>query len=327
MVHMTRQAGNTPTPAAALETGVGRPFSSSEKGWAAPCRAVIPFFSRPASAILYACAASGLCLALAWPASGVRAATAVPPQSAAAKQLIATVVSNEQTAALHRDHYAYLSQERSDRTGGHLWTEKVVETNAGKIRFLLEEDGQPLSADRMAQERGRLAAIVADPEGFTRKSQTVKDDEAHARQLLTLLPDAFLFSDPHDEGGYLRIDFQPNPDYQTRSIEERVLHGTSGSVLVEPKAMRLHHIEGRLPQDISIGFGLLATIRAGSTFDTTRDALGQPDWKTTLVNTDINGRAIFFKSIARKEHAEHSDFVRIDNDLSVPQAVAIAEQP
>jgi hypothetical protein len=97
-------------------------------------------------------------------------------------------------------------------------------------------------------------------------------------------------------------------------------------MLVDPQTMRLHHIEGRLPTDVSIGFGLLATIHAGSSFATTRDRLGQPDWKTTLLDTAINGKAIFFKSIAKNEHAEHSDFVRVSNDLSVAQAVTIAEQ-
>jgi hypothetical protein len=241
--------------------------------------------------------------------------------------MVTSMLNNELTAAQHKDHYAYISKERSERTGGHLWTEKVVETNVGKIRMLLEEDGQPLSPEREAQERGRLAAIVADPDAFTKKSQATKDDEAHARQLLALLPNAFLFSDIREENGYLRIDFRPNPDYQTQSMEERILHAMTGTMLVEPKELRLHQIEGRLPQDVNIGFGLLATIRAGSSFATTRDSFGQPDWKTTLLNTDINGKAIFFKSIAKKEHAEHGDFVRISNDLTVAQAVTIAEQP
>jgi hypothetical protein len=257
---------------------------------------------------------------------GAGAAYDAPLQPGSAKEMVATVVSNEEMAGFKRDHYAYLSNERSDRTGGHLWTEKVVETSAGKVRFLLAEDGKPLSPDRVAQERGRLAAIVADPDAFARKAQVVKDDEAHARQLLQLAPRAFLFSPPREEGGFLRIDYRPNPDYATQSIEERVLHGMSGSMLIDPQAMRLHHIEGRLPEDVSIGFGLLATIHAGSNFSTTRDRLGQPDWKTTAVDTAINGRAIFFKSIARNEHAEHSNFVRVSNDLTVAQAVAIAEQ-
>ena len=288
---------------------------------------MIPRDSKHGVALSALAVCSAVCFTLALPVGGVRAATAVSPESSAAKQMVTTMLNNELVAAQHRDHYAYISKERSERTGGQLWTEKVVETNVGKIRFLLEVDGQPLSPDREAQERGRLAVIVADPAAFAKKQQAIKDDELHARQLLALLPHAFLFSDPHPEGEYLRIDYRPNPDYQTQSMEERVLHATSGSMLIDPKAIRLHQIQGRLPEDVSIGFGLLATIRAGSSFGTTRDTLGQPDWKTTLLDTDINGKAIFFKSIARKEHAEHSDFVRISNDLSVPQAVALAEQP
>jgi len=277
--------------------------------------------------IVWTTAACVLCGALAVPRSSVHAATVTTSPTPNAGQMVTAMLDNELAAGEHKDHYVYLSQERSDRTGGHLWTEKVVETDAGKIRFLLAEDGQPLSPEHEAQERGRLALIVADPDGFARRSQAVKDDELHARQLLGLLPRAFLFSDARGEGPYVRIDFKPNPGYQTQSMEERVLHAASGSMLIDPRAMRLHQIEGRLPQDVSIGFGLLATIRAGSNFATTRDCFGQPDWKTTQMDTDINGRAIFFKSIARKEHAEHGGFVRVDDNLTVAQAVALAEQP
>lgn len=270
---------------------------------------------------------SSVCLlaALTWPRHHVRAAD-VPLTSASALQVINSMMNNETTAALHRDHYSYLSKERSDRTGGHLWTEKVVETNFGKVRMLLAEDDQPLSPERIGQERGRLAAIVADPSAFIKKSQTTKDDEAHARQMLSLASRAFLFNDPQPEGSFLRIDYRPNPDYTAQSMEERVLHGMSGTILVDPQALRLHRIDGHLPTDISLGLGFLATVRAGSHFSTTRDRLGQPDWKTTQLDTAINGRVIFFKSIAKNEHAEHSNFVRVPLDLTIPQAVALAEQ-
>jgi len=278
---------------------------------------------RVVAGIGWATACSALCLLLAWPARGVRAAD-FSPQSA--KQIVATMLANEDAAAHHRDHYQYLSQERSDRTGGHLWFEKVVETDAGKVRMLLAEDGHPLSPDRVGQERSRLAAIVADPESFAKKSQATKDDEAHALQMLSLANRAFLFSDARVEGAYLRVDFRPNPDFDTQTMEERVLHAMSGTMLIDPQAMRLHHIEGRLPEDVTIGFGLIATVRAGSSFATTRDRFGEPDWKTTQVDTAINGRIIFFKSIARNEHAEHGNFIRVPNNLTVAQAVAMVEQ-
>ena len=283
--------------------------------------------ARPVAGIGWVAAGAALCLMLAWPARVVRAAADVPQQSASAQQLVAIMLANEDAAAQHKDHYMYLSQERSDRTGGHLWTEKVVETSIGKVRLLLAEDGQPLSPERIGQERGRLAAIIADPTGFAKRSQAIKDDELHSRQMLKLASRAFLFGSVGAEGSCLRIDYRPNPDYQPQSMEERVLHGMSGTLLIDPAAMRLHHIDGRLPEDVSIGFGLLATIHAGSSFATTRDRLGEPDWKTTLVDTAINGRVIFFKSISKNEHAEHSNFVRVPSDLTVVQAIAIAEQP
>ena len=279
--------------------------------------------------IYWVAACSMLPLMLALPSSGVGASTAAPREAGSAQQIVATMLANENVAALHKGRYAYLSAERSDRTGGHLWTEKVVETNVGKVRMLLAEDGAPLSAERIAQERGRLAGIVADPAAFQRKEQALKDDEAHARTMLTLLSKAFLFGDVRQQGGELLIDFQPNPQYEPQSLEERVLHGMSGSMMIDAKAMRLHHIEGRMPTDVSIGFGLLATIHAGSSFATSRDPTSNsatPEWKTTLIDSAIDGKAILFKAIARNEHAEHSNFVRVPDDLSVAQAVAIAEQ-
>src|ERR1700679_235741 len=91
--------------------------------------------------------------------------------------LIAAMLSHEDYDTSHRGHFSYLSKERSDRTGGHLWTEKIVETAAGKLRMLVAEDGQPLSGDRAAAEKTRLAEIVAHPEVFRKLEQAQKDDE------------------------------------------------------------------------------------------------------------------------------------------------------
>ncbi len=264
---------------------------------------------------------AGMCLAISL-AGTARAQAVTPP-----KEMVATLLVHERGAAEHRGLYQYVSKERSDRTGGRLWTEKVVETRVGKVRMLLAEDGTPLNPDRVAQERGRLAEIAADPEGFAKKEQALKNDEEKAKQMLELLPKAFLFENARMEGGYERIDYRPNPEYQPQSLEERVLHGMNGSMLVDAKAVRLRRLEGVLPQDVSIGFGLLATIRAGSRFATERGSQPTGEGKTTLIDTDINGRAIFFKAIGRKQHSEHGQFQAIPESTTVVQAVDMVERP
>ncbi|NYF78768.1 hypothetical protein [Granulicella arctica] len=239
--------------------------------------------------------------------------------------LVVKMVANENLAEQHRDHYLYLSQERSERTGGHLWTERVAETSAGKVRMLIAEDGQPLAGGRLAVERVRLADIAAHPDVFEKREQALRNDERHAKDMLELLPKAFLFDSPSMEGSFTLIHFKPNPAYEPQSLEERILHAMTGSVLIDP-VVRLHRIEGRLPEDVNIGFGLIATIKAGSNFSTTRDRAAGNEWKTAVLDTDITGRAIFFKAIGKKEHAERSDYKLLPIDMTVAQAVAMLEQ-
>jgi hypothetical protein len=128
------------------------------------------------------------------------------------------------------------------------------------------------------------------------------------------------------DGEFVRIDFKPNPDYSPQSMAERVMHGMTGSMLIDRRGARLHELEGRLPEDVNIGFGLLATIHAGSNISTTRDPVPGNEWKTAVVDTDINGRAILFKSIGKKEHVEHSEFRQVPMNMTLPQAVKMLEK-
>lgn len=242
-----------------------------------------------------------------------------------AAQTITTLVRNETDATAHRGRYFYVSEERSERTGGHLWKERVAETNWGKVRYLVAEDGQALTGDRLAAEKARVEGEGRDPEGFRRTEEARADDEQHAKQMLTLLPKAFLFDGPTVDGETLRVGFRPNPAYQPQSLEERVLHGMSGTVLIDRATIRLRGLEGRIPQDVSIGFGLLATIKAGSSFSTMRVPVGGIDWKTETLHTDINGKALFLKTIARKQESSHWGFKRLAEGMTVADAVKVLE--
>jgi hypothetical protein len=261
---------------------------------------------------------------------GLLAAGAVRAQSAdvvrssdAARQIVDTMLTHEGDPAEHRLKYMYLSEERSERTGGHVWTERVVETAAGKVRLLLAEDGKPLSVERQAAEKAKLADIAAHPDAFQKREQAMKNDEQHAEQMLALLHKAFLFDEPRAEGSDLRIGFRPDPGYQPKTMEEKVLHAMSGAVLVDERTKQLHRIEGKIPSDVSLGYGLLGTIHAGSSFSTEHEMEQGGDWKDAVVNTAIEGKAMLFKEIGRNEHVVHSEFKRMSDNINVAEAVAL----
>ena len=118
------------------------------------------------------------------------------------RQVVDAVLVQEKTAELQQNRYMYVSQEQSDRTGGHLWTERVVESSVGKMRMLIAEDGQPLSNERAAAERTRLQEIVEHPDAFEKSAAALKNDEKHAKEMLDLLPKAFLFENARSEGEF-----------------------------------------------------------------------------------------------------------------------------
>ncbi|MCU1247818.1 MAG: hypothetical protein JWQ49_847 [Edaphobacter sp.] len=257
----------------------------------------------------------------------VRAQSAdVARSSDVARRIVDTMLTHEGDPAEHRLKYMYLSEERSERTGGHMWRERVVETPIGKVRLLLAEDGKPLSAERQAAERAKLADIAAHPGAFQKREQAMKNDEEHAEQMLALLHKAFLFDDPHPEGGDLKIGFRPDPAYQPKTMEEKVLHAMSGVVLVDERTKQLHRIEGKIPADVSLGYGLMGTIHAGSSFSTEHEMEQGGEWKDALVNTAIEGKAMLFKEIGRNEHVVHSEFKRMSDSINVADAVALLVQ-
>jgi hypothetical protein len=239
-----------------------------------------------------------------------------------ARKIVDTMLAHEGDAAEHRYKYMYVSEERSERTGGHVWTEQVVETVQGKVRLLLAEDGKPLSAERQAFEKARLKEIAAHPDLFQKREQS-KNDEEHAEQMLVLLGKAFLFDEPQQDGSDLRIGYRPDPAYQPKTMEEKVLHAMSGWVLVDEKTMQLHRIEGKTPMDVSLGYGFLGTIHAGSSFATAHEMEPGGEWKNAMVNMAIEGKAMFFKQIGKNEQVVHSEFKRLADNISVAEAVAL----
>jgi hypothetical protein len=261
----------------------------------------------------------GVCLS-----AGV-AAAATPRTFATPSELLRAMITEEQDSAAKHERYEYLSRERSERTGGRVWTERVVETGQGKIRRLLEVDGVPVSAQKTAQERGRLAAILANPTEFEKSEAARMGDEAKSRKMLDDLDRGFILEHVELVDGVWRVNYRPNPDFSPSGIEERVLHGMSGWLSIDAKDLRLVHIEGKLPVDVSIGYGLLATIHAGSHFASDREFI-DGHWRTTHVVTDIRGKAVLFKSVAKDSDLTRSGFHYLDPNITLAQAVALVEQ-
>ena len=226
----------------------------------------------------------------------------------------------------HPECYLYLSRERSDRTGGHEWTERIVENADARVRLLLAIDGTPLSPEQAQRERDRLTAIAAHPEPFLVAEKAQRSSEHSARHMLDLLTTAFLFDNVRLQDGVWSLDYRPDPAVSPSGLEDQVLHGMSGTVQIDAQQMRLLHIDGHLAQPVNIGFGLLASVKAGSHFSSDRQ-LVDGHWRTVHVITAMDGKAALLKTLAKNNDIRRSEFLYLDHDLTVPDAVALLLQP
>jgi len=159
--------------------------------------------------------------------------------SAQGSVVIMRMVTNEGIAHAQHERFSYISEERSARTDGRLWTEKAVETDDGVLRRLLAVDHLPLTfAARKAEER-RIEDLVAHPQTFRKLNEGHKEDVTHAIQLLQMLPKAFLISSDGEQQGCTRFAFRPNPSFQPSTYEERIVHVLEGTVSVKEPEDRL----------------------------------------------------------------------------------------
>lgn len=252
---------------------------------------------------------------------------AAPAQTehASAKQMIEAMIGREQKACHDHAHYSYLSDERSERTRGHLWTERMVETDWGTVRYLMAVDGKALSGDQALIERSRLALETADPATYKRQESKESDNE-HSQQMLAVMPQAFLFAVLSETPQEIQIGYRPDPAFTPQTMEERALHGMTGVVVLDTKTLRLHRLDGRAPNDVSLGFGPFATLRAGSNFATDREQMQESVWRTASVKTSVQAKALLLKTIARQQEYRHRDFQRAPANLSLQGAVTLAER-
>ena len=250
------------------------------------------------------------------------AATAWPQQTS----LIEQVAANEVAARKTRPHYFFVSEERSVRTGGHLWKENVVETSDGPLRRLIAIDNKPLTANEAAAEQRRIDTLVSHPDEFRRINQAHKDDEERATQLLQILSSNFALTPDGEVNGCLRFNFQPKPEFRPSSYQERVAHEMVGTISLKKPDDRLCTLDAKIIRPVEFGYGMLGHIDQGGHFSLARKQVDAKNWKSEHITVHINGRILMLKSLAQDQETVRTDIRIVPQNLTLAQADQITRQ-
>lgn len=232
---------------------------------------------------------------------------------------------NKELKAEEDDHSHWMYRlHKEDEKGAQ--DRQVIETKDGSLAKTLLINGQPLTPEQRTNDEDRMKKLVSDPEERARRERRSKQDEDKARQLLKAIPDAFIFKYDGQDGELTRLTFSPNPNYSPPTRELTVYHAMKGKAWVDANAGRLAMIEGQLTEDVNFGWGLLGHLDKGGTFKVVQKNVGENHWDTVLLDLNMQGRAVIFKTLTVKQKQILSDFKRVPDNLSISQAYDMLQQ-
>ena len=239
-----------------------------------------------------------------------------PPSGA--NELAAEVVRNELNA--QQEDKSLWKYREVHEENGKTELREIVETRDGELHRVIALNGKPLNEKERQNEERRIEKILANPSEFKEKQKNAAHDADQARNLLRMLPDAFLYSEDGRQDGLIRLQFRPNPQFHATTHESEVFHHMEGEMLVDARSHRLAELNGRLVSEVKFWDGLLGHLDKDGTFRVRQKNVGGGHWEMTDLEVNMNGKALFFKTIAVHEKQTDSDFRPLPEHTTLNQA-------
>jgi hypothetical protein len=196
----------------------------------------------------------------------------------------------------------------------------VIETKNGEVDRLLSVNGKSLSADQQRAENERIRKLSADSDEQKKRAKTENEDGDKETELLKMLPEALTYQYEGKSGDIIRLTFKPNPQFHASTHEAEVFHHMAGVMLINGRNKRLAELSGKLTSEVKFGGGILGRLNKGGTFEVKQGTVARGHWDMTLLDTELTGKELFFKTISVREKTIESNYSRVPANITVPQA-------
>jgi len=124
----------------------------------------------------------------------------------------------------------------------------------------------------------------------------------------------------------LRAELRRDSVDVVRAVAE-IPDSLAGTVLIDSQQQRLAKLSGQLVDRVQFGYGVFGHIDNGGTIEIGRVQVGPLQWKTALLNIQLSGRLILFKTISKQQYETRSNFRAVAGDLSLSEANDLLVSP
>ena len=212
------------------------------------------------------------------------------------------------------------------RKSGKTEVKEVVETKDGDLDRLISVNGKPLPEDQRRERQRGLQRLVSNPAELKKSRREQDEDQVRSQRLLKTVPDALVFEYEEQRGDLAELKFKPNPHFRPPSHEAAVVHAMEGVLWVNGRQKRLVEISGHLTHPVRFGGGVLGHLDAGGHLYVKQEEVQPGYWELAVLDVDMNGKALFFKTIGVQEEMKRSMFRRVRDDLTAAQGANLLNQ-
>jgi hypothetical protein len=195
-----------------------------------------------------------------------------------------------------------------------------------EIDRLMAENGKPLTQKQWQQEDERIRKLLASPYQLRKQKQQQMDDARQATNMLKMIPSAFLFQQQSRDAERITLKFFPDPQFHPSNSSEAVFHHMEGTLTLDLQQQRLVEISGQLTSEVKFGGGFLGHLDKGGTFSVRQEQVKPGRWEMTKMDVQMNGKALFFKTIAVRTYELDTDFHPVPAAASIQQIAALTNE-
>jgi hypothetical protein len=241
-----------------------------------------------------------------------------------ANEFVRQIIDNELQAE-QNDHSHWMLRLETQQSG-KTEVREVVETKDGDLDRLISVNGKSLAEDQQRERERGLQRLVSNPAELRKSQRERNQDVERSQRLLKVLPDAFVFDYGEGRGDFQEMKFKSNPHFRPPSHEAAAFHAMEGVLWVHAKQKRLSEISGHLTRPVNFAGGLLGHLDAGGQFYVKQEEVQPGYWELAVLNVDLKGKVLLFKTIGVQQKMARSRFRRVQDDLSAAQGAKLLYQ-
>ena len=247
------------------------------------------------------------------------------------KKLFEEIDANQKQIDKIKENYAGTRvQEETEYDKNGKMTKKDVREytffylSGDEVSTLVKKDGKPLSDEEQKKEnektQKRIEEIQKEDKKKESKEEKDKEKGKEAKDKDDPGIEMFLhvcqFVNPRRERfrglDVLVFDFEPNPEYKAKNLEERVVQSLAGVIWVDEKAHDVARLEAYFVGDVKIAGGMLVNLQKGSSFVMEQAYLNNEVWLPTYEEVHAGVRVLLVKGFKMNEVTRYVDYKRFN---------------